>query len=208
MLTLKENTQVGYFDIKLPLEFAVGFSFYYCGKRFVRIMSLAHVKDLTRLIKLRNKNKILIDPEDYSHIKENIVFDKTKNSPVAISDEELEMFKKRFNCDMVDWIAPLLMKAISNVEVTVDYTKNESDEYREIQKFELSIPKYELLPEEKHPCFTTNEYNFSVVIMWLDHKEYSIDWKNTSKLLSDLDIQTINTALTFKPSDQNELKFD
>ena len=208
MLTLKEKSQVGYFNIAIPLEFSVGFSFYYCGKRFVRIMSLAHVKDLTRLIKLRNKNKILIDPEDYSHIKENIVFDKTKNSPVAISDEELEMFKKRFNCDMVDWIAPLLMKAISNVEVTVDYTKNESDEYREIQKFELSIPKYELLPEEKHPCFTTNEYNFSVVIMGLDHKEYSTDWKNTSKLLSDLDIQTINTALTFKPSDQNELKFD
>lgn len=208
MLTLKENSQVGYFNIITPLEFAVGFSFYYCGKRFVRIMSLAHVKDLTRLIKIRGKGKILIDPEDYSHIKENIVFDKTKNSPVAITDEELETFKKRFNCDMVDWIAPLLMKAISNVEVTVDYTKNVSDEYREVQKFELFIPKYDSLPEENHPCFTTNEYNFSVVLMGLNHKEYSTDWKNTSKLLSDLDVQTINEALTFKPSDQNVFNFD
>lgn len=204
MLTLKENVQVGYFNIA-PLEFAVGFSFYYCGKRYVKIMSLAHVKDLTRLIKIRGKGKILIDPEDYHHIKENIVFDKANN---VISDEELEMFKKRFNCDMVDWIAPLLMKAISNIEVTVDYTKNEFDENREVQKFELSIPKYESLPEEKHSCFITNEYNFGVVIMRLDHKEYSTDWKNTSKLLSDLDVQTINTALTFKPNDQNELKFD
>lgn len=204
MLTLKENAQVGYFNI-MPLEFAVGFSFYYCGKRYVKIMSLAHVKDLTRLIKIRGKGKILIDPEDYHHIKENIVFDKANN---VISDEELEMFKKRFNCDMVDWIAPLLMKAISNIEVTVDYTKNEFYENREVQKFELSIPKYESLPEEKHPCFITNEYNFGVVIMGLDHKEYSTDWKNTSKLLSDLDVQTINTALIFKPNDQNELKFD
>jgi len=208
MLTLKENSQVGYFNILIPLEFSVGFSFYYCGKRFVRIMSLAHVKDLTHLIKIKGKGKILIDPEDYIHIKEKIVFDKTKNSPVAITDEELEVFKKRFNCDMIDWVAPLLMKAISNVEVSVDYTKNVSDEYRDVQKFELSIPKYESLPEEKHQCFTTNEYNFSVALMGLDHKEYSTDWKNTSKLLSDLDVQIINNALTFKPSDQNLLNFD
>lgn len=208
MLTLKEKTQVGYFNIKIPLEFSVGFSFYYCGKRFVRIMSLAHVKDLTHLIKIRGKGKILIDPEDYSHIKENIVFDKTKNSPVAITGEELEAFKKRFNCDMVDWIAPLLMKAISNVEVTVDYTKNIFDEYRDVQKFELFIPKYESLPEENHPCLTTNEYSFSVGIIGLNRKECSTDWKNTSKLLSDLDVQIINNALTFKPSNQNVFNFD
>jgi len=194
----------GYVKLNDPLEFSIGYKFYYCGKMFCRLMIVGFVKDLTRLLKLRNKNIVCIAPDDYKIIKNNIVL-----SPVTCSadelDEDVSMFKKRFGCDINDWIAPLLMRAITNIKVIPDYTKNEN---KDIQFFDLIVPKYESVSEEKYPSYVDNGFYLALNILGLEKKLYATDYKNARVDLTDLDVKLINDAIKFNPDTSGQGKLD
>ena len=119
-----------------PIPFILSWCYYYCGKLRVKTLVLGQIEGITRLLKRQDKIELMIHPYDYEKMK---VVLNHGDEVTSISNEDEDIFKKRFNLKPEDIAKLLFARAINNLTVESKYEKSLKD------KTEVGMPIYRQL---------------------------------------------------------------
>lgn len=186
------DVKVGLIELgNKPIPFILNWCYYYCGKLKIKTLVLGQVEGLTHLLKRQDKIELMIRPYDYEKMK---VILNHGDEATSISNEDEDIFKKRFNFKPEDIAKPLFARAINNLTIEPKYEKSLKDKtedgtliYRQLLKMK-QITDPSVVEEYVYPRkISNNMFTIGLYLSGFDNCEVYADMSEDKLETVDID---------------------
>lgn len=174
-----------------PIPFILNWCYYYSGKLRVKMLVLGQIEGITRLLKRQDKIELMIHPYDYEKMK---VVLNHGDEVTSISNEDEDIFKKRFNLKPEDIAKLLFARAINNLTVEPKYENSLKDKtedgmpiYRQLlnikQIMDPSVVEEYVYPRK----ISNNKFTIGLYLSGFDNYEVYVDMSEDKLETVDID---------------------